>query len=128
MAFVVPQSGAKIMLQKVSLFMTACTAYLYNNNVTPTNIHVLGDYTAAANMAGKSMTYYTLPDTIAGTATMRASAFTFTQTANGVQTIYGWYLTDGSAVALAERFSSPITLSSNGDQVRLSNHIVRLHS
>lgn len=131
MAFVVPQGGARTMLLQISAYFSVyATAYLFNNNHTPDNDDGVIDYTSATDIPFIPIggVIYAAPTSVGGTAEMTVTPFTFTQTASVAQTIYGWYISDSSEIMLAERFSSPITMASSGDEVRITGHTFKLYS
>jgi len=128
MAFVVPQISALRMLSSVSVILSTCYAYLYINNRIPTNTDLLTDYTGAANVDPIScFTLWDAPIATGGSAHMSAPEFTFTQNANTTQTAYGWYVSDGYTLYMAEKFSTAITLRLSGDKVKISGHIFRIN-
>jgi len=98
---------------------------LFKNNFTPAATNVLADFTEA------NFTGYAEQTPVYGAAALNgnnnaqatAAALTFTMGTPGTtNTIYGWYEVDGSngKVLYSERFGSPLSFASAGDNVVLT--------
>lgn len=129
MAFLIPTSSASTMVQIMQAYMSSsCTLMLYTNDVTPALTHSYGSFTGASNMSGVScMNFYTSTSSAAGTATISSTPVTLTQTMAGTQTVYGWYVANGSTLLFAERFTATASLVDSGDGVAISGHKFLLH-
>jgi len=129
MAFVVPNVGERTLLGAVSMYMTNCTIFLYNNDITPNATDVLGDYTQASDFTNMSLNWGSISTDGSGRAYMVLNDTTFTQAANTTQTIYGYYIQDGSGnLICAEKFTTSYPLEATGDQIRLSGLSFRLYN
>jgi len=97
-------------------FNTASTLHLYKNNPTIDESVTIATFTEA-NYAG----YADVPLTgdwsapaqqAPGDYYVSSPAVTFAAPTSGTQTIYGWWVDDGTGVLACEAFASPITLAS----------------
>jgi hypothetical protein len=87
---------------------------LFQNNVTDTNAHVLGDYTEATftGYASVTLSGWSAAALAAHVASSTAAPITFTLTA-GTQSIYGWYVVsaDGELLASGRDAAAPVAMS-----------------
>lgn len=129
MAFVAPNEGERRLLEEISAaFAVSYSVALFANDITPAATHVLADVTPASDISYAICNFGSVTTDGGGKAVMVQTATTFTQTADTTQTVYGYYITNGTYLIVAERFASPITLTTNGDQIRMSSLSFRLYN
>lgn len=127
MAGKVPTAG-ELKLLEYMLGRTAtadCTLHLYTNNYTPVDGSVLGDFT---EMSGQGYASKTLTKTSWGAAstvsTKASSSYaqqTWTFTAGGPATVYGYYIKDSAnVVVFAEKFDAGKVVEFDGDVIRVT--------
>lgn len=97
-----------------ALFNTGHELRLYKNNFSPTSASVIGDFTeadfagyAAVSASGK---FGASSQVASGLYKTVSDPFLFT-CSSGSQTVYGWYLTDGSDVKLTGNYLAGFTIS-----------------
>lgn len=99
------------------------TVELYKNDYTPQADSVPGSFTKATfpGYAALAAAFGSVGINAAGQAEMTSALLTFTQTAAGAQTIYGYFVTNntGTQLLFAERFGTPVALALAGDTIRL---------
>lgn len=127
MPLVVPDIGEAVILQMLvsGVPLSACSCYLFQNNMTPDQDTVLADLTNAtfsgyiqATTNFGSATIVGHKGKIVGTAPL-----TFTHNGGGTSnTIYGYYvkITATSDLLYVERFSSSQVMANNGDQIGIT--------
>jgi len=102
-----------------TLLNSGHTLRLFQNNLTPTPATSLGSFTestftgyAAVSLSGQfgSPTFVT-----DGQYQIASGTYTFSCTGGSSQTIYGWYIDDGSNVKMSQRLDTPVTISSGGN-------------
>jgi len=122
---VVPQDGTMVLLEKLrDLYLSASTfMHLFKNNYSPVETSVLGDFTES-----------TFPGYAAGLSAWNTAAFlngsgkaeidadsatVFTCSGSASESAYGYYVMDPTDTELlwAERFASPVVISTAGDFV-----------
>lgn len=104
-------------------------ARLYNNDYTPTCGSIQSDFNNAYDTGDFVLTGSYSAPAIEGQcrAMMRIALIQWTLSLNTPQTVYGWYVSDlTGAVVLAQRFETPINLTSVGDKVSIKNHRFRV--
>jgi len=113
MALVVPQAGARRLLDKL-IGASALTYHLYVGDVPPVILPgtVIGDFTEASypGYAAQLSAGWGAAVDVAGRATATAANLTFTRGAGAgaAQNIYGYYVTDvGGNLVYAERGTAP---------------------
>lgn len=126
MTLLVPNAGANEMLARAVNKNASdnLKLRLYENNYTPVEASVVGDFTeatfsgyAAITLTGASWTMTTADPAVADYAQQ-----TFTATAAG-NSVYGYYVTNnaGTICVWAERFTDgPYTITGNGDVVKVT--------
>lgn len=136
MPFVVSNSGEKLLLDAAvgKVAAGALKLRLYQNNYTPLHTSVAGDFTNATFTGYTEATLATASWNagVAGTGTGTALANkasidyaqqTFTMGTPGTtNTIYGYYIVDNAGTTLlgAELFSTPKSMSVNGDAIKIT--------
>jgi hypothetical protein len=89
---------------------------LFQNMFTPAPDDILSDFTQATftGYAAQSLSsaFAAGVKIIDGEYQSTAGPFTFTCSGGSAQTVYGWYIDDGSNVFLSNAFSAPITMVS----------------
>lgn len=111
---------------------------LYTNNVTPTDNDTVGTYTemgAVEAYAAKSLAPGSWAAPVAGTGSgtslSNKASISYPQqvwTADGTGgsvTVYGYFITDSGGTNLvgAEKFPAPVTVSINGDVIKVTPNI-----
>jgi hypothetical protein len=105
---------------------------LYQNNYVPGPGTVLTDLTEADfdGYAQYSNTVWNAPtlNAITGRYDITSGgAPTFTQTGTVItNTVYGWYMVDGSDLVAVERFDTPVEFDTNGKTLQLAPEIYAL--
>lgn len=99
-----------------TLLNSSQTLRLFSNNLNPTPANVLTDFTEAtyAGYAGVSLNgQFGAPTKVQdGEYQIASGTYTFNGPATGSQTIYGWYISDGTGVNFSGVFPAPITMTS----------------
>lgn len=109
---------------------------LFQNNITPSDASVIGDFTeatftgyAAATIAAASFGAVTVASHVASSTYANV---TFTRSTTGAsQSLYGFYITDFGAtkVYAAARFSAaPLVLTNSGDNIALTSQATTVQS
>jgi len=126
MALVVPDVGEVILLDNInsSLDMSAFECRLYQNNYTPVQGSVLGDFTVATFSGyAADWTTFGAASIVSNKAKIVASApVSFVHNGGGTSnTIYGYYIVDlaSSQVVWAEKFSASQLMANNGDTLNI---------
>lgn len=126
MTLVVPNASARECLGRIVNKNTPddLKLRLFENNYTPVEASVVGDFTeatfsgyAAITLTGASWTLTTADPAVADYAQQ-----TFTASAAG-NSVYGYYVTNNAGTVLmwAERFTDgPYTITGNGDVVKVT--------
>lgn len=104
-----------------SYFAGICVLHLYQNNYTPVEASVLGNFTEATftGYSSVALTSWSLPVLTSPYQQITSAAVPFTVGTVGTgNNIYGYYVTDGSGNVLwAERDgNAPIAMSTTGAQ------------
>lgn len=100
--------------------------HLFQNNYTPLNTSVLGDFTEAtfSGYTSQNIATWGVAAVAAHVGTITPAPLTFTRNSTGAgQTIYGYYVTDAGFTKLywAERDpAAPVTLTNNGDSYTIT--------
>lgn len=127
MSLIVPDVGEVVLLEMLrsGVPLTACSCYLFQNNMTPDQNTVLADLTqatfsgyAASVCNFGAATIVSHKGKIVGTAPL-----TFTHNGGGTaNTIYGYYvkITTTSDLIYVERFSASQLMTNNGDQIGIT--------
>lgn len=101
---------------------------LFVNDKTPAVSDLTGDYVEMSTLSYAAIPLTPGTDTevdlTAGVVGITFKDMTFVFTTGTPVTVYGWYLVIDdnllSTVFAAERFTNPITVSQNGDQIKVS--------
>lgn len=128
MALLAPSQGDYLMLQYVThkLGNADLKLHLFNNNVTPSKSDTLTTYTestasgyAAITLTGSSWTVSTTSGVT--TASYPQQTFTFT----GSDSIYGYFVTDGSTTTVlwAEAFTAVENIPTGGGSIQLTLNV-----
>jgi hypothetical protein len=104
---------------------------LYQNNFTPTPMSALGDFVEATftGYAAKTalITWRTYNDALDGSQIIDQTILQLFAAGaiTSPQTVYGWYLTDGTAAVLQAwgTFDVPYTFSANGDKLSVNPYV-----
>lgn len=94
------------------------TCKLFKNNYTPVAGSVLGDFTEAdfSGYTSQALTGWTTPATVSAHARTTATALSWTKSGATGNSIYGYYVVNGSNLLFAERDpNAPIAMTTNGD-------------
>ena len=88
---------------------------LYSNNLTPTPANVLADFTeatfpgySAVSLASQFGAQTKVQD---GEYQIQSGTYTFTFTSGSSQTVYGWYIDDGTNVKFSQIFAQSILMT-----------------
>ena len=124
MAFIMPDEGELWLLEEIqtAAILNGQNLRLFKNNITPSSISVIGDFTEAdySGYAGVTTVSFASATEVSNKAQITdAAARGFTHNGGGTaNTVYGYYYESGSGkLILAEAFSSPVTMASFGDNV-----------
>ena len=126
MALVVTNEGEQELL-KHALGVTNAgnlTLRLFVNDKTPAPADTSASYTEFSGMGYSAMTLTTTSwstSSVSGTAEASYPIQTWTFTAGGPVTAFGYYVTDASSkVIFAERFDSPYVVENAGDIIKIT--------
>lgn len=93
---------------------------LFVNDITPAEEDDLGDYIEASGggYAAKTISGGWAGSIVLGDAqvAITIASFTFSGALTTNPTIYGWYLTRGSVLVMADKMAVPFTPSGDGDK------------
>jgi len=103
----------------------ASTLHCYKNDYTPIPDSAGGNFTEANfnGYASESLVgnWGAVTEAADGKWYIEATPVTFTKTAGGVDnTIYGWWIDDGTNVVMAERLATPIVITTDALPFRLT--------
>jgi len=97
-----------------TLLNSSHTLRIFKNNFTPTPANVLADFTeatytgyAGVSLAGDFAAQTKIQD---GEYQTQSTSHTFGPNSGTAQTVYGWYIDDGTNVKLSFKFDNPITV------------------
>ncbi len=101
------------------------TLKLFTNNITPSASDVVATYTEFTAIMGyvaKTLTKTSFTEAdVSGTATAAYAAQTWTFTAGGPVTVYGYYVVGADALLRwAELFATPLTVTNAGDAITVT--------
>lgn len=126
MSVIVPDVAEPVLLTMIQAFVNAAGLHvrLYKNNYIPVDGSTLGNFTEADFSGYASVVpTMTVPTEVSNKAEMHDNATRhFTHNGGGTgNSIYGYYVTldTGPALLWAERFSAPITMATNGDDIAI---------
>lgn len=99
-----------------TLLNSGKTLRLFVNNFTPTPVNIRSDFTEASfvGYAGQSLSsdFAAGVKIIDGEYQSSSTTHTFSCTSGSSQTVYGWYIDDGTDVFLSNKFSAGIVMAS----------------
>lgn len=123
MAIFTPNVGLLTKLDTIRTSAGNMAIYLYKNDYTPVAGTVLGSFVECdfPGYGGKNANFGPAVIGASGKAEITSPLFTFTMTAAGNQTVYGYFVTDVNKTLLlfCERFAAPVQLTLAGDTLRL---------
>lgn len=120
MAIIVPYEGRSRKLTRWQ--EEAMVVCLYKNDYTPVAGSVRASFTRATFTGYADVTAsFSAPATVDPYEEMHTGILTFTLTGGAAQTIYGYFVVKNSDdyVEMAERFGTPVLLSTPGDTIKL---------
>lgn len=122
MAIVIPNVGEVAML--TTLVAVTHRYRLFQNNYTPVEGSVVGDFTEAtySGYGGSKEPTYGTPCTVSGTSFVTGGSMFFQHDGGGTSnTIYGYYVTktDDTTLLFAERFTSSKSMATVADILQL---------
>lgn len=122
MAVVLPNVSKSAWLAALLAANTPLECRLYDNNVTPGNSTVIGDFNEAsfAGYALQNLSFGTITINGSNKAQSVATELTFTLSA-GTATIYGIFVTDsGGTLIFCAKFASAVSLSVGVPDLRVT--------
>jgi hypothetical protein len=97
-----------------TLLNSGCTLRIFSNNITPTPANVIGDFTQATygGYAGQVLTndFAAQVKVKDGEYSITSTVHTFAYTSGATQTVYGWYIDDGTGVMFSAAFPAAIAM------------------
>ena len=125
----VPNVGEGLMLELITHKSEPADLVigLYTNDKTPGEADVLGDYTemgAVQNYASKTLTGSSWTVTPGAPSEAAYAQQTWTFTAGGPTSVYGYFVKNGTTLMWAERFTgAPFVVQNAGDEIKITPKI-----
>ncbi len=123
MSFITTQIGQQVFLNAI-IYYDTLRLHLYSNDRTPSKTDTIGQYTSVV-FVGYSPKLLTASEWVIDiddltnnyVATFPQQVFTF----DDIVTAYGYYITSGSNLVIAERFANaPVSLQSDGGNIKVT--------